>query len=39
MNCFIDATQIGDGLRQSCWTITDLQRSHDGGRLNHTELE
>ena len=39
MNCFVDAAQLGDGLRQSCWTIADLQRSHDGGRLNHAELE
>ena len=39
MNCFVDAAQFGDGLRESCWTIANLQRSHDGGRLNHAELE
>jgi hypothetical protein len=39
MNCLVDAAQFGNGLRQSCWTIANLQCSHDGGRLNHAELE
>jgi hypothetical protein len=39
MNCLVDAAQFGDGFRESCWTIANLQRSHDGGRLNHAELE
>src|SRR5271166_469627 len=39
VNCFVDPPELGYSLSQLRWSITDLKRSHDGGSLNHAELQ
>jgi hypothetical protein len=39
MNRFVDAAQLGHGLRQPGRAIANLEHSHDGGGLNHAQLE
>jgi hypothetical protein len=39
VHCLVDATDLGDGLREARGVLADLQSTHDAGGPDATELQ